>query len=86
MRDRRSADLLDPLIATVSRVETELLVTPEDQAALQEQWVQVWAQPQQVYHLRVYDAEGQVRRVRVTASPRWHQGLIVGSFGVVHPE
>ncbi|MHA0035146.1 PAS domain-containing protein [Deinococcus sp. PESE-13] len=84
--NRRAGEVMGYAPEALLGQRAQLLVTPEDQAALQEQWVQVWAQPQQVYHLRVYDAEGQVRRVRVTASPRWHQGLIVGSFGVVHPE
>ena len=84
--NRRAGEVLGYVPEALLGQSAQLLVTPEDHAASQEQWMQAWARPQEVYHLRVYDAQGQVRRVQVTASPRWHQGRVVGSFGVVHPE
>ena len=84
--NRRAAEVLGHPQEALLGLSSLQLVPPEDHRASEEQWQQNWGQSQDVYHLRVHDAEGQLRRVRLTASPRWHQGWVVGSFGSVQPD
>ena len=84
--NRRAAEVLGHLPeALLGRSSLDLLL-PEDHAASQQASKRNWSVPQSVYCLRVRDAQGALRRVRVTASPRWYQGRMVGTFGSVVPD
>lgn len=84
--NRRAAEVLGHPSEALLGLSSVHLTPPEDHAQSEEKWRQGWQRSGEVYHLRVRDAQGEWRRVRVTTSPRWHQGRLVGSFGSVSPD
>ncbi|GGI69807.1 PAS domain-containing protein [Deinococcus wulumuqiensis] len=84
--NRRAAEVLGHPPEALLGLTSFQLVQPEDYAASEEQWLQSWSRSGEVYRMRIRGAQGEWRQVRVTVSPRWHQGRMVGSFGSVCPD